>query len=166
VTEHSKRAITAIARKGNIWRALLLLAAGAYAACLYLAWWKLTFSYESQTLKTYSINGRGTGNYDLTKLGELCLILAVAIIFVGLLTLRFRDVRLPLILRQLAVALVVVTPLQLFDCWHASVALNAQNGSTLHSQIASGAFLAIGSSLLALVTAFVLAAGAKRSARP
>lgn len=90
-------------------QAFVLVAACAYLASLFLAWWEVGIGDSENANRTMRIDGLGSGAVGTNRLSEFCVVIAVAILVFALAALRSHDHRLPLALRELAIALVIFT---------------------------------------------------------
>ena len=144
-------------------QAFVLVAACTYLASLFLAWWEVTMIGDSsQPDHTMRIDGLGSGAGAANKLSELCVVIAVAILVLALAALRSHDRRLPLALRELAIALVIFNALSVLELWR-SMTNSFWGPDFFHGgHLAAGAYVAIATSLLVLVSVLVLDVGGLR----
>jgi hypothetical protein len=162
------RAQQDVARTMSEWKerdrqAFVFVATGAYLATLFLAWWEITMIGDSEQ-SDYVMRSDGLvgvfGAYS--RLSELCVVIAVAILVVTATSLRSHDRRLPLVRRQLAIALVIFNALAVLELWRSMTGVPTGLDYYRDSHIAYGAYLAIGASLLVLFSVLVLDAGGWR----
>jgi hypothetical protein len=145
-------------------QAFVFVATAAYLASLFLAWWEVTVSGGSGQ-RGYVMRSDGFSSaFGVTnELSELCVVIAVAILVVTATTLRSRDPRLPLLRRQLAIALVIFNALSVLELWRSTTHMFASTSDFYRrGHIAYGAYVAIGTSLLVLFAVLVLDAGGLR----
>jgi hypothetical protein len=141
----------------------VFVATGAYLTSLFLTWWEVTMLGDSGQ-RDYVMRSSALGGiYGATnRLSELCAVIAVAIFVVTATTLRSRDHRLPLVRRQLAIALVIFNALAVLELWRSMADMLSDQDYYRDSHIAYGAYVAIGTSLLVLFAVLVLDAGGLR----
>ena len=143
-------------------QAFVLVAACAYLASLFLAWWEVGIGDSENANRTMRVDGLGSGAVGTNRLSEFCVVIAVAILVFALAALRSHGHRLPLALRELAIALVIFNALSVLELWRSMT--NGFAGSGLGANhIAYGAYVAIGCSLLVLFSVLVLDAGGLRN---
>lgn len=161
-TQH-KGAGTTTGWKERDQQAFVLVAVCAYLASLFLAWWEVTEVGDSgQPDHVIHLAGLGSSLGGTNRLRELCVVIAIAVFVLTITALRPRDRRLLLALRQLAIALVLFTVLSVFELWRSMdggfMSLDFYRGG--HPSY--GAYAAIGTSLLVLLSVLVLEAGGLR----
>jgi hypothetical protein len=144
-------------------QAFVLVTTCAYLASLFLAWWEITMSGDSgQSDSVMRMDGLGSGFGTTNRLSELCMVIAVAILVLALAALRSHDRRLPLALRELAIALVIFNALAVLELWRAMADSFASPDFYRGGHLAYGAYVAIGASLLVLLSVLILEAGGLR----
>ena len=141
----------------------VLVAACAYLGSLFLPWWEVRVIGDSRQ-PDYFIRSDGLGGtYSaINRLSDLCVVITVTILVVTATTLRSRDRRLPLARRQLAIALVIFTTLSVFELWRSTTDIFSAPDFYRDSHIGYGAYVAIGTSLLVLLSVLVLDADGVR----
>ena len=142
--------------------AFVLVAVCAYVVSIFLAWWNVTMIGDSESpAVAMRIDGMGAG-YGSNRLSELCVVIAVAILVLTGMTLRSSDSRLLLALRHLAIALMIFNALAVLELWRMMKSMFSAPSFYRGSEIAYGAPVAIGMSILVLWAVLVLEAGGVR----
>ncbi len=141
-------------------QAFVLVAACAYLASLFLAWWEVGIGDSENPDRTMRMDGLGGGTIGTNRLSEFCVVIAVAILVFALAALRSHDHRLPLVLRELAIALVIFNALSVLELWRSMT--NSFPSFFQGGHLAAGAYVAIATSLLVLFSVLVLDAGGVR----
>lgn len=136
--------------------AYVFVATCAYITSLFLAWWNVTMTGDSQSpARAMRVDGLGSGFGSTNRLSELCVVSAVAMLILTVLAMRSSDRRFLLVLRHLAMALVIFNALSVLELWRSAEFYRG-------SHIAYGAYVAIGTSLLLLFSVLALEAGGMR----
>jgi hypothetical protein len=116
--------------------AFLVLCAVAYLASLFLPWW----------------TGGVTGFALTNDLGTLSVAIAIVILVIAGTYRRSSDERLPLLLRQLAIALVLLTVVSVLETWRFV-------GQGFGGRASYGAWVSVGITIVLLISALAVGAG-------
>jgi hypothetical protein len=152
---HQKGARTMSEWKERNRQAFVFVATAAYFTSLFLTWCEIRINDGSRPSDYVMASSDGLGIANST-LSELCVVIAVAILIVTATAFRSDDHRLPLARRQLAIALVIFNVLSVLELWR------GMTGTPGDTHITYGAYVAIGTSLLVLLSVLVLDAGGLR----
>ena len=144
-------------------QAFVLVAACAYLASLFLAWWEVGIGDSENANRTMRIDGLGSGAVGTNRLSEFCVVIAVAILVFALAALRSHGHRLPLALRELAIALVIFNALSVLELWRSMTNSFGDSSFFQGGHLAAVVYVAIATSLLVLFSVLVLDAGGLRN---